>query len=104
MADLGSSLASVLQVPGLQELLNQSITENRQVGPLRTAIQQQAVNMLPNSAFSRPNIGAIAPANYSTPAPSGGADWTKILSLLAAGLAGGGALAKLFNGAAGSGN
>jgi hypothetical protein len=98
MADLGSSLASILQVPGLQELLNQSITENRQVAPLRTAVQQQALNMLPNSAFSRPNVSAIPPANYSTPAPSGGTDWAKVLSILAAGLAGGGALAKLFGG------
>ncbi len=85
--DLSSSLASLLQVPGLQELLNTSITNQRQVAPLRTAAAQYAANTLPGSAFSpaglsgtpvspfgtgalRPNIGAIAPANYSTPPPS----------------------------------
>lgn len=105
MADLGSALQSVLQVPGLQELLNSSITRNRELEPVRTAVSQQAVNMLPNSAFNRPNIGAIPRANYTTPAPtdSGGTDWAKILSLLGAGAAGGGLLAKLLGGGGGSG-
>jgi len=99
MADFGSSLASLMQIPGLQELVNNGITQQRQNMPLRTAINQQAVNMLPNSAFGRPNMSAIPAANYSTPAPSGGgADWAKILGLLAAGAGGGALLGKLLGG------
>lgn len=98
MPDLGSSVASILQIPGLQELVNNGITQQRQNMPLRTAINQQAVNMLPNTAFGRPDMAAIPQANYSTPAPSGGggADWAKILGLIAAGVGGGGLLAKLL--------
>jgi hypothetical protein len=103
MADLGSSLQALLQVPGLQELLNQSITQQRQNQPLQTAVRQQALNMLPNSAFpgtgqptggigaaglgTRPNLSQIPQANYVTPAPSG-IDWAKILPWVLAGLAG----------------
>lgn len=104
MADLGSSLNAVLQVPGLQELLNQSITQQRQAAPLRTAINQQAVNMLPNSAFTRPDMAAIPQANYSTPPDSGG--MSPILAALLG--AGGGAgltllLQKLLGGNKGGG-
>lgn len=110
MADMGSALASILQVPGLQELLNQSITQQRQQAPLRTAVNQQAMNMLPNSAFpgqpasglgTRQNLGAIPQANFSTPAPSGGISMGTLLPLLAAGLGGAGALAKGANGSGG---
>lgn len=109
MADLGSSLASVLQVPGLQELLNNAITTQRQQMPLRTAVNQQAANMLPNSAFAgqRPNMASIAPANYNTPAPSSGSILGSILPYLLAG-GGGFALGKLLggggNGSGGGGN
>lgn len=103
MPDLGSSLSSVLQVPGLQELLNSAITQERQRAPLRTAVSQQAANMLPNSAFGaagRPNMSTIPAASYGagSGASGGGTDWTKILSMLGAGIAGGGALAKLLGG------
>lgn len=84
MADLGSSLQSVLQVPGLQEMLNQAVTQQRQAAPLRTAINQQAVNMLPNSAFTRPDMAAIPQANFSTPPPSDGMS-PLIAALLGAG-------------------
>jgi hypothetical protein len=104
MADLDSSLASVLQVPGLQELLNSSITRQRELAPVRTAVSQQAVNMLPNAAFNRPNIGGIERANYTTPPPKdSGTDWAKILSLLGAGAAGGDLLKKIIDALKGSG-
>ncbi len=90
MADFGSSLASILQVPGLQELLNQSITQQRQLQPLKTAVNQQAMNMLPNSAFpgqpmsglgTRQNLSQIPAANFTTPAP--GTDWGNVLGNIA---------------------
>lgn len=103
MADFNSSLQSLMQLPGLQELLNSSITRQRQLEPVRTAVSQQAVNMLPNSAFNRPNIGAIPQANYTTPPPSnsGGSDIGKTLALLGAGGGIGALLMKLFSGGKG---
>lgn len=103
MADLNSSLASLLQVPGLQELMNSAITQQRQNAPLRTAVTQQAVNMLPNSAFTRPDIAAIPQANYSTPAPSGSNLASNALKV-GGGAAIGALLAKLLGGAGGSGS
>lgn len=105
MADLGDALKSVLQVPGLQELLNNDITQQRQMAPVRSGIAQQAANMLPNSAYpgGRPNMAAIAPATYSTGAPSGGSDLAKTLALLGGGAGIGAALAKLLGGGGGSG-
>lgn len=99
MADLGDALKSVLQVPGLQELLNNDITQQRQMAPVRSGVAQQAANMLPNSAFpgGRPDMSAIQPANFRTPAPSGGSDLAKTLALLGTGGGIGALLAKLLS-------
>lgn len=98
MADLGTSLASILQIPGLQSLLNTAITQENQMAPVRTGLAQQAANMLPNSAFpgGRPNIAAIPQANYTTPAPSSSSSLSSALPWLMAGVGGAGLLAKLF--------
>lgn len=105
MADLGTALQSVLQVPGLQELLNSSITQQRQKAPLHTAVNQQAMNMLPNSAFGaggRTDISSIPSAGYTTPAPTdSGTDWAKVLGGIGAGVGVGGLLAKLLGGSGG---
>lgn len=112
MADLGSSLQSLLQVPGLQQLLNQQMTQQNQLVPLRTAINQQAANMLPNSAFAgqtdqygRANMASIPQANFAPPAPSAGMN-PAVAALLGAG---GGAgltllLQKLFGNKNGGGS
>lgn len=85
------AFAAILQIPGVQELLNTSITNARQQGPLRTGATQTALGMLPNSSFggssARPDISAIPQAAFSTPPPSGSALATA-LKYLAAGGAG----------------
>jgi len=103
MADLSSSLAALLQVPGLSQLLNQAVLEQQQSLPLRTAVRQQAMNMLPNSAFAdgtRPDLGSL-PISAATGGGIGSlgpnsspTDWPKILGLLSLGIGGGGVIAK----------
>lgn len=92
MASTGDAFASLLQIPGLQELLNTQVTSARQQEPLRTGATQTALGMLPNSSFggssARPDVSAIPRANFATPAPKDGNALANALKYLAAGGAG----------------
>lgn len=90
-------------IPGGQDLLNSVTGQQQQQAPLRQAVTQQAMNMLPNSAFpgGRPALSPVGagPAPVASPNGSG----LDIAKLLGAGAAGGGiaaALAKLLGGGA----
>lgn len=98
--DPGALLGSL---PGGQNILNGVVGQQQQQAPLRQAVTQQAMNMLPNSAFpgGRP---ALAPVGAG-PAPVAASNNSglDIAKLLGAGAAGGGigaALAKLLGGGA----
>ncbi len=78
-------------IPGGQDVLNSVLTQNAQKAPLRQAVTQQAMNMLPNSAFpgGRPSIPqgtTYAPA--SQPSGGSGPGLGTALGLLGAGIGG----------------
>lgn len=88
-------------IPGGQDLLNSVTGQQQQQAPLRQAVTQQAMNMLPNSAFpgGRP---ALAPVGAGpAPVQGGGSNIPALLATAAASGGLGAALAKL---AAGSGS
>jgi len=111
--DMSSALSALMQVPGMQELMNDQLTQQRQLMPLRQGVAQAAANMLPSSAWQTtangtPVIGSIAPANYTTPPPqdNGLSTLQKILLALSAAGAAGGIMKALKggNGAESGGN
>lgn len=75
-------------IPGGQDILNSVLQQNAQKAPLRQAVTQQAMNMLPNSAFpggARPAIPQGPTYAPAAPNTSGGMDVGKMLMLLAGG-------------------
>lgn len=87
-------------IPGGQDLLNSVTGQQQQQAPLRQAVTQQAMNMLPNSAYpgGRP---ALAPVGAGPAPVAGGDSGLDIAKLLGAGAAGGGLgalLSKLMGG------
>ena len=83
-------------LPGGQDLLNGVVGQQQQQAPLRQAVTQQAMNMLPNSAYpgGRPTLAPVGQG----PAPvagGGGVDWGKLLAAGAGGAGLGAALAKM---------
>lgn len=89
-------------IPGGQDILNSVIQNNAQKAPLRAAVTQQAMNMLPNSAFpggrpaSLPTGPSYAPA--SMPSSSSGPGLGSALGLLGGGAGLGLLLNNLFGG------
>lgn len=85
-------------IPGGQDLLNSVTGQQQQQAPLRQAVTQQAMNMLPNSAFpgGRP---ALAPVGAGpAPVQGGGSSLPGLLGAGAAGAGLGALLAKLASG------
>lgn len=89
-------------IPGGQDLLNSVTGQQQQQAPLRQAVTQQAMNMLPNSAFpgGRP---ALAPVGAGpAPVQGGGSSLPGLLGAGAAGAGLGALLSKLASGGGGS--
>lgn len=105
----GNSPGQMLgSIPGGQDLMNNMVTTSNQQQPLRTAVIQSGLNMLPSSSFSggvRPSASSGATATYApASSSSSSSDLMNVLGLLGAG-AGGFGLAKLLSsGSGGSGS
>lgn len=80
-------------IPGGQDLVNSVVGQQQQQAPLRQAVTQQAMNMLPNSAFpgGRPALAPVGAGAAPVASSGGGTDWGKILAAAGIG-AGAGAL------------
>ena len=89
-------------LPGGQDLLNGVVGQQQQQAPLRQAVTQQAMNMLPNSAYpgGRPTLAPVGPGAAPVPG-GGGTDWGKLLGAGAAGAGLGALLSKLASGSGG---
>lgn len=89
-------------IPGGQDLVNSVTGQIAQQAPLRQAVSQQAMNMLPDSAFpgGRPALAPVpaGPGPVATPPGNG------VGSLLGAGAAGAGLTALLASIAGGANN
>lgn len=93
-------------IPGGQDLLNGVVGQQQQQAPLRQAVTQQAMNMLPNSAFpgGRPALAPVGAGAAPVTGSSSGLDLSKLLGAGAAGAGLGALLSKLMGGSgAGSG-
>lgn len=76
----GQQLGSI---PGGQDLLNGVLNQQQQQAPLRAALTQQAMNMLPNSAFPGGRTAVpVGTANYAPTAASSssGFPWGALLA------------------------
>ncbi len=67
-------------IPGGQDLLNGVVGQQQQQAPLRQAVTQQAMNMLPNSAFpgGRTALSPVGPGPGAVPTTPG-TNWGAVL-------------------------
>lgn len=93
-------------IPGGQDLVNSIVGQQQQQAPLRQAVTQQAMNMLPNSAYpgGRPALSAVGAGPAPVASSSSGSDLAKLLAAGGAGAGLGALLAKLASGGSSGGD